>query len=919
MTYFKIIIGFLIWGLLFWFVGGSWLDWRREDICSSEVRKETPDLELVKKRCIQTAENHMENENYGSAAWFYLLGGDLDKNLNEVEAKIDDDFYMNIGHTYVLKGEFEKARKIYEDYIWYEGWDYTQSDEYMQEDYKILPHLYADKKENLAKGLALWNEVYAPIKKIVTAYNNYEVAEEEGNEKDAIKYLKQTLEYSFDYKEKEALKYWEHVESLAYLYKDGGQEEKAIEYYKKLETVYLEESEKAYEYKSVLSYIAQLYTDISKHDQALVYYNKMLDYKKKMDPDNNSSLAITYKDMGDVYIALKKPKKALLMYEKSIALQHAYLKSSDFYSLNTALETLEWYYAALSDVYLEMENNQTALSTRKQYVTFLEEHYEGDYKPLATAYYNLAEYLSNRNPTAALEAHLMAIYNMQELVEREYEPTAQEDAVEILFEYYNNLESYVVRSNDYNQTKANALMVGYMEKFRAFQEQTFMQDEVNDAILAKTYDILNTTYYKIYDVDKMKKYSQKAVFHMRKVIEKEEDEDAKVNQAQLLDNYYSSLLSDLYGEVNDNNVTEISKEIHLIIDEYMRFQEEHYAENFFVLSQSHANVAKFLKYRNTMKLAMEHYKKALALAEEALAQEDTSENQALLSDSMDALLALYRDDYTDTKEAIRLTKELIALQKEKYADRKILLSSSYDALARIYYKENNQSLEIVKNYKESIKIFKEDMLDNNSTKYSYHLRASYTRLSRYYAEGKKKKQSIETMQELIDFMIAEFPKEQDELAKAYEALSEIYDLFADDEKVLFYKEKAFSIIETQLIQSNNYDDYFYAFENQFDNLYALYQKRHEKHKILKSIDKLKAMVHGEHEKDYDVSLLRMISYVYLGIDDYKKSLSYMVKANKLDDETYILECNDIIQGYALGYIYLSEKELKALEKACKSF
>ncbi|MBU1667028.1 hypothetical protein KKC13_01340 [bacterium] len=917
MTYFKIIIGFLIWGVLFWFVGGSWLDERREDACSSEVRKEKPDLELIKKRCIQTADNYMEEGYYGSAAWFYLLGGDLDKNLNEVEAKIDDDFYMNIGHTYVLKGEFDKARKIYEDYIWYEGENYELSDDSMQEDYKILPRLYAGDKENLAKGLALWNEVYAPIGKIVTAYNNYETAEEEGNQKDAIKYLKQTLEYSFDYKDKEVLKYWERVESLAYLYKDDGQEEKAIEHYKKLEAIYVKDNEKEYEYKSVLSHIARLYSDISKHDQALVYYNKMLAYKEKSDSDNNASLALTYKDIGDVYIALKKPKKAFERYNKSIELQHAYLKSSDLYSLNTGLDTLEWYYAALSDGYLEMKDTKMALFIRKQYVSFLEEHYEGDYKPLATAHYNLAVYLSDRNNTAALKTHLMAIHDMEELVEREYEPSAQEDAVGMLFEYYNNLESYVLRSNDYNHTKSNELMVGYMEKFREFQENTFMQDKVNHLILAKTYSVMYDTYFDVNDCNNTNKNAKKSVWHMKKVIENEEDDSIKENYADFLNNYYGVLLRDTYTN-EDDNVTEIPKEVHRIIDEYMQFQEKHYTKNFVILSQSHENVARFLKYRNAEKLAMEHYKKAFELAEKALKKEDSSENKALVSDSMTALLELYSENYSDYKEAIRLTKELIEIQKEKYADRKILLSSSYDALAEIYNKENNQSIEIVKNYRASIKIFKEDMLDNNSTQYFYNLRASSMRLSKYYAEHKEKEQSIATIQELIDFTIAEFPNDKDKLAKDYEALSEIYDLFEDDEKVLIYKEKAFSTIEALLIQSNNYGDYFNNFENHFDNLHGLYQKRNEKDKIVEGIEKLKTMLYGEHEKEYDVYLLRMISYAYLGMSDYKKSLAYMIKANTLDDETYVLECNDITQSYAFGYIYLNEKELKALEKVCGS-
>ena len=901
-------MGFLVWSVLFWFVGGSWLDVKRQEVCSSEVRQEHPDLELVKKHCIQTADHFMEQGYYGSAAWFYLLGGDVDKNLNEVEAKIDDGFYMNIGHSYVLKGEFEKAREIYEAYIWYEEEYYDQSDEAMQNDFKILPRLYADKKENLAKGLALWNEIYKPIEKIVTAYKNYERAEEEGSSSDAIRYLEQTLEYSADYKDREVLEYWMRVEMLAELYWNENKTEKAIEYYKKIEEVYLKDEEKAYEYQEILLSLAKLNREISNDGEALLYYNKVLVHKEQSDFDNNASLAVTYKDIGDVYSALKKPKRAIESYKKSIELQHHYLEDPDIYSLNGALEELEGYYTTLSNLYLEIGDTKQALSTREAYVSFLERAYEGDYKPLAIAHYNMASYFNEQNDTQrAIESHLMAIDDMQELIEREFEVTSQEDAVEILFDYYDSLEPYLVKSSDYNHTKAYNAMVGYMEELRAFQEKRFSEEEVNHLILAQTYNLMRGTYEKVDDVHKRKKYAQLALLQIKKAIEEEEDEAIKVTYADFLNSYYGSLLRESSMDLEERDLS---------IDEYMSFQREHYDGNFYLLSQAHELVALFFKDRKCVELAMEHYKKALTFAEEAFKEEESYENEQLVHEIYHALLRLYRDDYDNHAEAIRLTKELIALQKEKNADKKRWLSSGYDTLAAIYYQEDNGSEEIVKSYRASIGIFKEDIVESNSTTYFYDLRESYVTLSKYYAQQKDQKRSIAVMFELIDFTLTTFPHEETELARDYAALAEVYDLFEESDYVLIYKEKAFSTIERALSQSNNYGDYFNDFENHYDALQRLYQKRNETYKIVKSIEKLKEMIKGEPEEEYKISLLKMISYAYLRIEAYSKSLEYIVQVNRLVDTSYTFECSDIEESYYSSYIYLDEHELKSLEKVC---
>ena len=234
MVYVKIVIASLIWASIFYYGGSNWFEKKREDICTSEVEKSEPDLNVVKENCLQTADLYVKKEEYGSASWFYLLGGAVDKNLNEIESNITDDFYMNIGHSYLLKGDYEKAREIYAKYPWSDGEEFQYADDTIQPDFEILPKLYKDKKENIAKGLAMWNEIYEPIGKIVDESNAYSVAVDEENTTAQIDHLKKYLEYAEPFKDKESIEYVFYQETLEELTSAKSKNEQSIESCKEL-------------------------------------------------------------------------------------------------------------------------------------------------------------------------------------------------------------------------------------------------------------------------------------------------------------------------------------------------------------------------------------------------------------------------------------------------------------------------------------------------------------------------------------------------------------------------------------------------------------------------------------------------------------------------------------------------------------
>jgi len=43
-------------------------------LCNAEVKKEKPNMQVVKEQCGEIAEYYENEKKYGSASWYYLLG-----------------------------------------------------------------------------------------------------------------------------------------------------------------------------------------------------------------------------------------------------------------------------------------------------------------------------------------------------------------------------------------------------------------------------------------------------------------------------------------------------------------------------------------------------------------------------------------------------------------------------------------------------------------------------------------------------------------------------------------------------------------------------------------------------------------------------------------------------------------------------
>ena len=800
MVYIKIFLALLVWGLLFFYGGSSWLEKKSEQTCESEIEKDKPNLEIINKRCLQTAEVYMENEEYGSAAWFYLLAGKYEKNIDEVETKITDDFYMNIGHSYLLKGNYEKAKEIYTDYPWEGGLNFRYSDEGMQHDFVTLPKLYSDKKENIAKGLAIWNEIYEPIGKIVEASNAYNMAEEDDNGKNQIKFLEEYLKYAKPYKEKSSIHYLSKKKVLAELYSSEYLEKESIAVYEELASFYETNSSNRYAYIDTILSIADEYTYIPDYNSSLAYYKKALSLtldtnnsdEQPLDLDviystiasnysnmNNAKEAINYynlsvkhKDandyggLSDIYAHIaninftqKDYNASIENYGKSIVLKKEELKNSEDYDREDVFYALRILYSDLAKKYETLNMNEKSRKTYEEYVSFLEYEYENHYKVIASACDSMAE--NEKDANLSLKAELKAIKFSKKSVEKEW-GSSQEENNENLYKYMNGLEDYLSRL-DTNESRSAKAYLPYVKSFQTFQEKVFIGEENNTRLLAKSYDFESQAYDKASDMNKSKIYAHKAVEFMKKNIE----EDTENSTYHDIDDYYYHLWSLHYRSNLD---------VKSLINDYLIFKKKYYKDDSEVLISAYQSVGNFY-YAKSAKSSIVYYNKAL---DEALINNQDNTNSYYIKRNIKNLRMLYTNSKNfEKKESLELMNKLIDWQEKNYGN-KFVLGKSHISLGDIYA-ENNESSMFVAEYHKSIVLFMNYNKENNSSLSGiYALKTSSKKLATYYIKHNKKEEAIAIMQAFIKHVEKVFSHDNEVLSMSYNLFADIYALTGDE-------------------------------------------------------------------------------------------------------------------------------------------
>ena len=329
-----------------------------EQKCQNEIAKDFPMIKIVKKQCYLTAKKYEKQKIYSYASWFYLLSGYDQYNIETISPKITNYFYLDIAHSYVMLGDFKKAKSNYSFCINMFHVDVLST---VKSEYDTLFKLYPQKKELLNRGWEIWQDVYKPYIKLDKLYHLYLKTSKQKQYQQALNYVQQmhkieknmhiedtrrsalTLNYIgiclFNLKRyDEALMYYqksldvlqnfhdkEHLyaeyvyNNIGIVYKAIGKFNKGIPYFEK--ALFLEKHYLPSEHPSLLDtniHLAICYQKIHDYKKANFYYKAVLDLRKKRSKDNPTKLFEAYYDVGFTYEKLNDYQNAILFYKKAL-------------------------------------------------------------------------------------------------------------------------------------------------------------------------------------------------------------------------------------------------------------------------------------------------------------------------------------------------------------------------------------------------------------------------------------------------------------------------------------------------------------------------------------------------------------------------------------------------------------------------
>jgi CHAT domain-containing protein len=358
---------------------------RAEKLCNSEIKKEQPNKEVLKKQCSIAAKEFEKKKEYGSASWYYLLVGAHTYNIHILQKKLSkSDNSSNVGHSYILKGNFSRAREMYLRFL--KSASLPWADEAMQYDYKLLYRLYPKQKAKLNKGLALWNDIYRPLLDINGLYPQYKKAEKENNYQLARKYLSVILQIQMKYQNSHSLGVCDSLMGIGQLYYHEKNYKKSIEVFKIIEHEYIHELDNNYKI-NVFKWLRTVLSDNNQLSKSISYDLKIIKSVKAISNKNSKELLKEYLVIGISYMNLYNEQNA-----------SKYLKSGLSLSLKTKNYNESFlFYKALGKLYSKIDTNralsymQKALELNKKN-QFKKEQTASLFNFLGTLYHEKGEY-----------------------------------------------------------------------------------------------------------------------------------------------------------------------------------------------------------------------------------------------------------------------------------------------------------------------------------------------------------------------------------------------------------------------------------------------------------------------------------------------------------------------------------------------
>lgn len=709
-------------------------------LCDAEIKKEVIDKSIVKEQCIKVAKIYEHKKNYGGASWYYLLSGNNRHNINTIDQLIQKNF-SNIAHSYILNNEHDKAKELYIKFL--KDTSIPWADKATKDDYKLLFKLYPNHKEELIKGLKLWNEIYKPLLAVNELYPKYKKARKEKKYKEAIKHLIQVIELQKEYQVINTTDIRGKENSLSVMYFNNGQYPKSLEILKKIEKGFQKNTVQQKEQILILENIADIYKKLDEYDLAADYYNKVI-LIKEMQKESNENIIYDYQKLSLVLYKNKKYKKAIESYKKFILFQKELYGVKHELTIKSYKVLVSFYYMLHKEA-IEANKYVDAISTLEAIIQLLEKYmqkesieiYDKKYY-LGTLYYYHHEY----------EASLSMLNEVEEIYEKRPDRINE----------YSILMGFI--ANNYSQFQKFDIALEYYKKSIKIKEKNLGKSAI---LTAESYQGLGGLYLSKGDYIKAKEYFKEALNINKKL--------HGPNHLRVSSSYNDMGL--LYQTVGNYTKAfysyQLSLEILEKLDKYNISKSSIYNN----LGSLYLDLEDFSK-------ALEYQQKALKIKKRYLDEADI--DMATSYNSLSGVFSAKKDH----EKALNYSLKSLNIIENNLGLKHLDVATAYDNVGLMYKNIGNFS-QAMYFYKKSLSI-REDILskDNIITTNSYFNIASL------YDEQKNHLKALKYLKKCLhareDILGIQHPDTVD----CYTSLSLVYMSLKDYTKMYFYAKKAFS-------------------------------------------------------------------------------------------------------------------------------
>ena len=620
-------------------------------LCNSEVKKEQINKKNIYEYCSQAAQSAIKKKQFANLSWFYLLIGNLDKNINEIQFKIEDGFLVNIGHSYLLKGDLNATRKMYKKFLKNSSIHWVNNT--IQDDFEPLLKLYPQKSEDIRIGIKIWNELYRPLKPIRTIYRKYRKAKKEKKYREAIIYLIKVIQLEKEYhpNDKDIAANYNHIGEM---YKALGEYSEALKFYKKD----LNLSEKSWGKNDIatsLSYysMGKIYYFLKDYANSLNFYQKALNINESIFGTEHEFTAIIHSNRAKVFQDMKEYTKALSVYQKVLNIRKKVLGNSHISTATTynniglLYEYMGQYSKALEHVDIALNISTSILGEEHLFIAKVHNNNGLVYQSMgkyekALEFYQKSLSLTKLNSRDSRTSFFTAYNNMGGIYE-------------IMGEYPKALEHYKkALTNTENTVKQNATI----------------------------YNNIAGVYKKIGEYSKSLAYYKKAL---------------KTSEKLVSSNYYTATVYNNIGLLHD-----IKGDYQDALNSYFNSLK--------VLDKNHPyrvttynNIALIYNYRGEYEKALEYFKKVLRVNEKIL-----DEYHSSLATNYNNIGLVYQS-LKKYNKALKFYKKALEIRKIALDSNHPSMMINYNSLGRIYYLKEKYS----KAYDYSQKSFKNFIENRN--------------------------------------------------------------------------------------------------------------------------------------------------------------------------------------------------------------